>query len=116
MSQDFYEEVTDHLDRRRSNRYRKCKLYTDRETGDPVLGTREIQDIGSLNTDIVHTVTVGESLRLDILAQKYYNNPLLWWVIAQANDIYDPIQGVPAGTKLRIPSMEVLYSEGGVLA
>lgn len=111
----FYEEIPT-SDRRRSNRYRNCKLYNDLETNLPVLGTREISEIRSRNTDIIHTVKYNEVLRLDLLAYKYYNNALLWWVIAQANDIKDPIQGVPAGTKLRIPSIESLYEDGGVLS
>jgi len=110
----FYEEIPN-TDRRRSNRYRTCKLYVDVETNLPALGTREISEIKSRNTDIVHTVQYNESLRLDLLAHKYYGNALLWWVIAQANDIKDPIQGVPVGSKLRIPSIESLYEDGGVL-
>lgn len=109
----FYEEVPS-SDRRRSNRYRNCKLYLDTETNLPILGTREISKIKTRNTDLIHTVQYNESLRLDLLAHRYYNNALLWWVIAQANGLKDPIQGVPPGSKIRIPSIESLYEDGGL--
>ena len=111
----FY-EVKELTDRRRSNRYRLCNLLTDLETGEPVLSSREVKEITVANTDVVHTVTVNECNRLDLLAHKYYNNALLWWVIAQANNIYDPFAYLAPGTRLRIPTIENLYLDGGVLS
>jgi hypothetical protein len=40
---------------------------------------------------------------LDNLAFKYYKNPSLWWIIAQANNIGKGKLSVPAGLQLRIP-------------
>ena len=37
------------------------------------------------NSDIFITPTYG--MRLDNLANKYYDDPSLWWIIAQANGI-----------------------------
>ena len=37
------------------------------------------------NSDIFITPTYGT--RLDILANEYYKDPTLWWIIAQANGI-----------------------------
>jgi|TARA_B100000287_G_scaffold326307_1_gene310618 hypothetical protein len=37
------------------------------------------------NSDIFIAPTYGT--RLDILANKYYKDPTLWWIIAQANGI-----------------------------
>ena len=56
----------------------------------------------SFNDTYVYT-TIGD--RFDILAQTYYGNPSLWWVISIANpqlkqNSYYP----PIGTQLRIPS------------
>lgn len=111
----FYESsrVTD---RRRSNRYRLCELLTDTDTGEAILSTREIKEIPRANTDVIHTVQYNEVNRLDLLAHKYYNNALLWWVIAQANNIRNPFADIPTGTRLRIPTIENLYRDGGVLA
>lgn len=42
--------------------------------------------------------------RLDILANKYYQNPSMWWVIATANNINDANFYIEPGIQLRIPS------------
>ena len=51
--------------------------------------------------------------RLDSLAMKYYGSSLWWWVIASANSIIDPLD-IEAGTILRIPPIESIYSKGSV--
>ena len=42
--------------------------------------------------------------RLDLLANKYYKDKNLWWVIAVANNINDGTFYVEAGRQLRVPS------------
>ena len=42
--------------------------------------------------------------RLDSLANDYYSDSSLWWIIASANNIHDAAFTVPDGTELRIPS------------
>lgn len=42
--------------------------------------------------------------RLDILANTYYKNPAMWWVIASANNINDANFYVEPGIQLRIPA------------
>jgi len=42
--------------------------------------------------------------RLDLLANKYYQNPNYWWIIAVANNINDGVMFITEGTQLRIPS------------
>lgn len=64
--------------------------------------------------DIYHVVTMVDCNRLDIIANRYYNSPRYWWVIAIANYIIDPFD-VPVGTTLRIPPLVSLYNKGGVL-
>tara|TARA_R110001632_G_scaffold121319_2_gene234014 strand:- start:977 stop:1279 length:303 start_codon:yes stop_codon:yes gene_type:complete len=41
--------------------------------------------------------------RLDTLANEYYQDPRMWWVLAQANNITGGTLFVPPGTQLRIP-------------
>lgn len=98
-----------------SDRYKNCKILEDIDTGDLVLETREISPIPYDSSNRYHRVKSHEVCRLDILAHKYYQNPLLWWVIAQANDIYDPFKLIESGTLLRIPSVETLYGNNGIL-
>lgn len=98
-----------------SDRYKNCKVLEDIDTGEVLLSTREIIDIPKNPNDIYHRVQSHEVHRLDIIAAMYYKNPLLWWVIAQANDIYDPLVAIEPGTILRIPDIETLYGNNGIL-
>ncbi len=42
--------------------------------------------------------------RLDILANTYYKNPSMWWIIATANNINDANFYIEPGIQLRIPA------------
>ena len=46
--------------------------------------------------------TVGD--RLDILAQRYYGDSNLWWVIAKANEISEGQIGLDPEKMIRIPT------------
>lgn len=52
-------------------------------------------------TDILHPLKMGE--RLDNLAQKYYKDPTLAWVIAAANPEYDNEFEIGIGFTVRVP-------------
>jgi len=41
--------------------------------------------------------------RLDLLANKYYGDQTMWWIIATANNINDATFYVKPGIQLRIP-------------
>lgn len=60
-----------------------------------------IRKISLAITDIDHTLKEFETI--DQLAQKYYNDPTLEWVIMCANPDYFLSFAIPAGTVLRIP-------------
>ena len=111
---EFYEEI-ENESTTYSDRYKSCTILKDLYTGESLLSTREIYDIPSSSSDIYHELKSNEVCRLDILAHKYYRNPLLWWVIAQANEIYDPFIRLDPGTILRIPTIETLYGNKGIL-
>lgn len=114
MDNEFYREL-DNKSNSVSDRYKDCKVLENIETGEVLLSTRDIFDIPVNTNDNYHRVKSHEVTRLDILAHKYYRNPLLWWVIAQANDIYDPIEALEPGTLVRIPNIETLYGNEGIL-
>ena len=63
-------------------------------------------------TDEIFRVPAGGDARLDLIAQKFYGVPDLWWVIALVNNILDPLVGAPVGTNIRIPAKSRLASEG----
>lgn len=61
------------------------------------------------NTDnaIVHQFSEGE--RLEGLANKYYNDPQLWWVLLEANPQIKLGINIPFGTNLVIPSEKEVF-------
>ena len=54
-------------------------------------------------SDIDEYIVVTEQKRLDHLAQDYYNDATLWWIIALANNLSNPTLIIPTGMQLRIP-------------
>lgn len=60
---------------------------------------RVSKNITTFNT---HIIKQGDSL--DSIALKYYNNPLLWWIIADINNIQDSMN-ITAGKDLIIPDL-----------
>lgn len=46
---------------------------------------------------------VKQTDRLDLLANTFYGDPVLWWVIAAANQIEDIPTGLVEGSTIRIP-------------
>jgi hypothetical protein len=52
--------------------------------------------------DDIYIIT-NDSMYLDQLAYTYYNDPSLWWIIAQANNIGKGRLSVESGLQLRIP-------------
>lgn len=61
------------------------------------------------SSDVYITVTDPVENRLDIISCRYYKSPIMWWVIAIANNIIDPFTEIPTGTVLRIPELTSVY-------
>lgn len=99
----------------RENRYRGLRILRDLESKDELLESYERKQLPIGPDDYYHTVQVNEEYRLDLIAYKHYGNALLWWVIASANNITDPLSGPRSGDVVRVPSVSTLYSNGGVL-
>lgn len=112
---EFYIEVNKIRKKDRTDRYKDCMMLKDVDTGEVLLSTREIKEIPVRSSDRYHRVMSHEGERLDLIAHEYYKNPLLWWVLAQANNIYNPLENIAPGTLLRIPSLESLYGNNGIL-
>jgi nucleoid-associated protein YgaU len=71
------------------------------DNGKRVLKTTIPKSIPKRDDDIY--VITQETDRLDLLANEYYGDSRLWWVIAQANNINGVNIGLDAGVQLRIP-------------
>lgn len=68
-----------------------------------ILSTNFYPEVPTSPTDII--ITTSSGTRLDNLANFYYNDHTLWWVIAFSNpSIPQDSLYPPPGTKLRIPS------------
>ena len=113
MSEFYIESDTKSKDT--MNRYKNCKILKDVATSELLLSIRPEITIARSNDDIWHRVKINEVCRLDLLAYKYYNNALYWWIIADANNIYNPLEEIAPGTLVRIPSLLSLYGTNGIL-
>lgn len=67
-------------------------------------------DIQSETNDLYIQIT--NITRLDRLAYDYYNDPKLWWVIAQVNNIKNPLTDLEIGMLIRIPPTTSLIKKG----
>ncbi len=82
--------------------------------GKPMYQTVRYPEIPRSQDDVYVYSTIGD--RYDSLAQQYYGNSSLWWVIANANGNLDKSSLTPPlGSQIRIPAnstlTEVLYKE-----
>ena len=92
------------------NRYQDIKQIKNTE------GTRYYRDskyprISLSSNDIYVITTTGD--RLDLLAQQYYKDSTLWWIISTANDNL-PQNSLfpPVGEQIRIPTnvSDIIYN------
>ena len=84
------------------SRYTSIPYYFDTLTG------KEVYGIGTnlLNSTEFVTHKVKNTDTLNSLALKYYNDPTLWWIIANFNDIQDPFKRlINKHNTLKIPSI-----------
>lgn len=83
------------------NRYQPIsKLISNK--GKKYIGTTKYPSIPLSFEDIYVYSTQGD--RFDILAQQYYSDSSLWWVISIANeDLKQDSYYIKEGTQLRIP-------------
>jgi hypothetical protein len=85
------------------SRYFLTNIYGDT---DSKYGNYEYSDFVSIIypdsiTDQYYEVESGYANRLDLISYKVYRTVHLWWIIAMANDILNPLD-IPVGTILRI--------------
>ena len=89
--------------------YSKVSRYktvaTLKELGKSYHVTNRKRFVKYSDTDMYHEVTNMTENRLDLISAIYYNSPIYWWVIAEANYINDVFNDVRRGMKLRIPHL-----------
>jgi nucleoid-associated protein YgaU len=82
-------------------RYKAANVKVDQKTKNryyaPILYPKIIEK----DTDIIHNIRAGD--RLDLLANTYYGDVNLWWIISRANRLDPSALSLQVGTTLRIP-------------
>jgi len=82
-------------------RYSNTKIGKDKN-GKRYYRPTIVPEIPIKDSDIF--ISVSEGTRFDILAQKYYDDSNLWWIIAKANNLSNGKIGIDVEKKLRIPT------------
>jgi nucleoid-associated protein YgaU len=62
----------------------------------------DLPDIPEQPDDLTYRVRGGD--RIDLLANVFYGDPILWWVLASANNIEIVPTELNEGSVLRVPS------------
>lgn len=97
------------------SRYHRTELFqlSNEKTKDPtdvfVWGVWTPITFPASDGDITYRVLQKDPGRLDLLAESFYGNPNLWWVIAHVNNIIDQFELV-IGSLLLIPSKETVFT------
>lgn len=82
-------------------RYRDINIVTDEEGvryyTNPIYPEIPVSD------DDIYVITTGVD-RYDTLAQKFYQDSRLWWIIASANNSKTDSLAVKQGIQLRLPA------------
>ena len=107
-------QVEPHLqnNQRDVSRYRLTKLAFDdhnqrrrfQQWEDPSFRFKELGPAAVEGVDFVrHSVGPGEIGRMDLIAFSFYEDVNLWWVIATANNIQNPLVEMFPGQQLLVP-------------
>jgi nucleoid-associated protein YgaU len=84
------------------NRYQNIPIIKN-STGTRYYRDNKYPRIPLSVNDIYVITTIGD--RFDLLAQQYYGDPSLWWIISIANETLSQNSlYIPVGSQLRIPS------------
>ena len=90
------------------SRYEGVPYYFHKEDRKFVSGTTS--HINKDTAYILHKVKLNDTL--DTLALDYYNNPTLFWAIADFNQIQDPYKKLTVDQEVKIPILnEISFEE-----
>jgi hypothetical protein len=84
-----------------ASRYTYTNILKTNETKKDYLESTIYPKIKPNDNDLYVISTQGD--RLDLLANLYYGNRNLWWIIAVANNLNDASLSIEPGKQLRIP-------------
>ena len=82
------------------SRYKNTRVKKDRD-GKNYYSAKIIRGIPLSDGDLFVFPVDGD--RFDTLAQRYYNDSNLWWIIAKANNMIDGTMGLDPEKRVRVP-------------
>lgn len=84
------------------SRYTNSEVLKRKDSKKQYLESTIYPIVKASDTDLYIISEKGD--RLDLLANKYYGDQTMWWIIATANNINDATFYVEPGIQLRIPT------------
>lgn len=92
------------------------KIRLRLKNDDLVVRTLKKSDLVANKTtrDIIHKIKPIERERPELVAQTYYGDARLYWIILAANEMSDRTE-FKDGITIRIPSKQALYGTNGVM-
>jgi hypothetical protein len=85
------------------NRYQYIKIEKNLSTRVRQYRDSKYPTVPLSDTDIYVITTIGD--RYDLLANEFYGDPSLWWIISISNSLLPQNSiFIPVGTQLRIPT------------
>lgn len=90
---------------KRNTRYTNGLSSKNRE-GQNFLLLRHSLDLPPDSGDTLVAIKQEDILRPDLISQKAYRTPDLWWVIFEYNNIQDPMFDLKESQILKIPSLD----------
>ena len=84
------------------SRYTSSEVLKRKDSKKQYLESTIYPIVKASDTDLYIISEKGD--RLDLLANKYYGDQTMWWIIATANNINDDTFYVEPGIQLRIPT------------
>jgi hypothetical protein len=57
---------------------------------------------------IIYTIPLAEQYRPDLIANKFYGNGKLYWVLVYVNDINDSPQGFEVNKRIKVPNPNII--------
>jgi len=83
------------------DRYKYSGEHKDKKNNNRVINTTIYPKLDPTNHDLYIISKEGD--RIDIFANRYYDDISKWWIIAAANNIGKGTMEIPSGRQIRIP-------------
>lgn len=90
------------------SRYKFFDTVYNEDMGNTQKGfmTQNLGELLRTDRDILYTIPIDQAYRPDLIANQFYGNPKLFWVIVYANDINNSPEGFYQARVIRVPSFD----------